>query len=472
MASNPAVNQAMLPLPDAPAYIVGKPDVLESWNAINAFYNAAREEESSLTLYAGPILLACWCVRQGLTTEIEAEKTAPKGQSPATSVASRVGKAAQWLEQEKGVRGAMDRFKDIFHMAIMAAEDYYDMILPRALFEPAMTFTQQLTLPDPMGKLTRCLLMWQLIERATKGRSVPWTKTSQVKMRIKNLAKQIHVQLPDPGVAQKRPRAESGASGQALSPHPRHPPPSPLSTAQSIKAMLTFDQGEKAIISQYDLSHVVVPQSGLTACPAPVTRDNVRTLYGKQWLDGEVMYGYLALVCHEGNGLFDKDGMQPGSPKWHVWPTYWPQAPMSLSIDAFPSAKLGDIENHFFHRCVDQNTHWILLHLRKWSDKWTIWCYSTKEGYDKDIAREWRTIGSKLASLIPSFKLAEVVRGTPRHQPRQKNHDDCGVLVLGIARWIVDDLPLSTLVAEICPNLRQRMIMEIVRWRLHQLKDA
>lgn len=31
----------------------------------------------------------------------------------------------------------------------------------------------------------------------------------------------------------------------------------------------------------------------------------------------------MVLVCHEANGHFDKDGLQPGSPQWHTWSLHW-----------------------------------------------------------------------------------------------------------------------------------------------------
>ena len=98
--------------------------------------------------------------------------------------------------------------------------------------------------------------------------------------------------------------------------------------------------------------------------------------------------------------------------------------------------------------------------------KWRAELLSSLPGYEGAIGQEWPLITEGLASLSGEMALTGIEVDVPRSQPVQRNVDDCGVLLLCAARWIAQGWPLRSLRAADCPELRERMVVEIHKWRL------
>lgn len=65
-----------------------------------------------------------------------------------------------------------------------------------------------------------------------------------------------------------------------------------------------------------------------------------------------------------------------------------------------------------------------------------------------------------------AIDVANLAIEEPGEQPRQLNGSDCGVLLLCVARWIMEGFSLRTLRPTDVPALRERMIVELEKWRL------
>lgn len=133
------------------------------------------------------------------------------------------------------------------------------------------------------------------------------------------------------------------------------------------------------------------------------------------------------------------------------------------------------MEHHFFPLLVsndlssnDNKNHWVMIHLCKKKGKWLTEFYSGIPNYWRAVKKQWMAIAEKLSALS-NGELNVTNRDylEPANQPRQSNSNDCGVLILCEARWIMESFPLETLRSSDCSWLRQSMIVELDRWHLN-----
>lgn len=193
------------------------------------------------------------------------------------------------------------------------------------------------------------------------------------------------------------------------------------------------------------------------------------TLLHKGWLDDIVVDGYLSLVCHKANGHFEaRPSSLPQSPKWHAWSSLWltiGDNGKSWPPPAYPDAQVQDIAHHFFPRHRDN--HWVMFHLyRDQGRNWHAEFMSSLGGYERAIQDDWPELRTALLRLSNELDLPEVEVKLLEDQPMQQNSNDCGVLLLCAARWICEGWPLSSIRAEDCPEIRERMAVELEKWRL------
>ena len=223
-------------------------------------------------------------------------------------------------------------------------------------------------------------------------------------------------------------------------------------------------------MSRYDRSIGIAPLDGLTKSPVPISADNVMTLLHRHWLDDVIINGYLGLVCHKANGHFEPGTPSlPQSPKWHAWSSHWLTGnddSGSWPPPAYPDAQVQNIAHHFFPR--HWVNHWLMFHLYS-SDQGRSWraeFWSSLGGYRRAIQEEWPIITTALSSLSDGLDLSDIEVESPEGQPMQQNSDDCGVLLLCAARWTCEGWPLSSIRVKDCPELRERMAVELEKWRL------
>ena len=406
-----------------------------------------------LKRFAGPLMLGLKYINLVVISWAQSVEKGSAIYKAITPVAMRAAQAGNWVKEQ--VPATVKGFKTSLEMAVFVATNDYDALFPPEKFDRKLKFVQQVTVPNAGQRLDICLRMWKLvILYIQKDPDTKVIRFSVAREKVKALEAQIAVQQPPPGSAQKR---------RSLSPPS---PPQDSRPRPDIESALTVSQeNRKQYYEPYDPKRNLIPRDGLTQSPVPLFLDSLKTLYGQQWLDDRIVDAYMTLICHEGNNLFGKEGPQKGSPKWHTSSVHWPGADVATEWppSAYPEAKLEDVEHHFFPRGAE--SHWTLFHLSKAEGKWSAQFYSSLPGYDKEKEKEWPLILSGLMSL--DFVAQELKLDSPGCSPRQNNSNDCGVLMLCTARWIVESWPLTTLKASDCPHLRERMIVELGKWRLH-----
>ena len=97
---------------------------------------------------------------------------------------------------------------------------------------------------------------------------------------------------------------------------------------------------------------------------------------------------------------------------------------------------------------------------------WRAEFLSSLGGYERAIQEDWPIIRTALSTLSNGLNLSDIEVMPPEGQPMQQNSDDCGVLLLCAARWTCERWPLSSIRAKDCPELRERMAVELEKWRL------
>lgn len=247
-----------------------------------------------------------------------------------------------------------------------------------------------------------------------------------------------------------------------------------------LKRVEVLDPEDLAIIKRYDASIGVVPIEGPVKNRSVVTAHDVSSLAIGAWVNDAAIDAHLTLVSHTFNGLFE-DNIELGkSPKCHAWSARmatilgplvgtfgekhlrqeWPPA-------RFPGAVLQDVSCHVFPVHVGGN-HWILMVLNKMDDGvFTLFCYSSLPGYDRDFDAAWGVISSWLHfKSNGAFDVRKPRVEVPSPQPKQDNSSDCGVFVCGTVRWSLEQWDLSTLTSSIIPEYRRRMMLELEKWSL------
>ena len=438
--------------------------------------------------FAGPILLGLRVIRNKLVGRLEIpQEDEVELRDLLASAAARVAAAAKWLLEK--VPHLVEGFKSSLAMTVFVGRADLKKLFPPEKNWGKSSKAQQVTLPKAIERLHHCLGMWELVKIFIATDPDPTViKADEVRRAIRSLASQIKVQLPESGLAQKR-----GLSGQGATP-PR-PPTSflgaqktaptafqgaenqgrnesapPQITADEIMTRLTVSQAQQGqYYTRYNPKINLVPYQGLTGSPVQVRSVELSTLFNNGWLDDAIIDAYLKLVCNKGNGLEGEVNVRQGSPKWHAWSVYWDGSEAGVTLswppNAYPQAKVEDIEHHLIPRHGE--SHWTLFHLHKAGSGWRVVFYSSLDGYRDQVDQHWPEIASALMSISQGWQPGNIEPEKPKVQPIQGNDSDCGVMILCIARWMVENWPLNTLRAEDCPNLRDRMIVEIERWQLH-----
>ncbi|CAO1605311.1 hypothetical protein XANCAGTX0491_008832 [Xanthoria calcicola] len=304
-----------------------------------------------------------------------------------------------------------------------------------------------------------CEMIWTLLECREKiSGPDPIIKHREIKMALQKLEKTIPVktQVPRPQTLKAGHRPDVGSSSTVI-----------------MANLAIGDEDRQKYLNRWKSSVGVAPTTGPVASPVVVWGENLLTLAGERWLDDNVVDAYLSLVCHHGNGHFKLDDdivFQEGSPNWHAWPAVTFDQPVRPSAmwppNLYDGAKPQDVKYHFFPWC--HNGHWSLFHVFFAKGRWHLDFYNSIPGYNENA------VDGALSTLVSTLKefsegrldLSTVTMQTPEPQPRQINSSDCGVIVINVARWLLEGWDLSTLRVNDCRRYRERMIVELEKWIL------
>ena len=250
-------------------------------------------------------------------------------------------------------------------------------------------------------------------------------------------------------------------------------------TAAMAMSTLTISNADRErYLYPFDSSKGLTPQKGPAECPVVLTAKDLSTLVGTQWLEDTVINAFLSLVCHSGNGhlvLPQNTMSREGSPKWHAWSTHFFEGFTNAAgftnaelwpPKLYPRAEIEDVQHYFFP--LHSTNHWVMFHVYQTDADWYADFYSSiPKAYDFEIDRQWPLIAKELLSFSNGkLRLSRIRVRIPSLQPHQLNSADCGVLALSVARWKMEGWGLGSLKPENCMALRQRMMVELQKWRL------
>ncbi|KAL9025118.1 MAG: hypothetical protein Q9196_006011 [Gyalolechia fulgens] len=356
-----------------------------------------------------------------------------------------------------------DRFrrKGSLQVTVAVARSELNELLPQG------TEKSSLRLPDREKSLhwKHCEMVWQLLRNyVTIHGPLPDVQSDEIKSSLRKCKDGINAastagpsqqpfNAPHKRVTRAGNRADAGDNAAAVMGHLK------ISAEERVR-----------YLDRYDPRVGVTPRTGHLRSPNPVTAKNLVTLVGTSWLDDTIIDNYLYLVCLHGNRVFEftDDVMQPGSPDWYPWSVWlfrsvgtgglWPST-------IWPLADPEDVEHHFFP-LLSQESHWVMFHLFHEDDKWQADFYSSRRGYEFEINARWPKITEELRRYSQgTFDVSQVQVRTPK-QPIQTNDCDCGVLMLCVARWLMEGWSLDTIQADECLVYRERMILELEKWHL------
>ena len=160
----------------------------------------------------------------------------------------------------------------------------------------------------------------------------------------------------------------------------------------------------------------------------------------KAWVSAPAIDGYLALLCHYGNGHFGSQvaaSDRPGTPRFHAWPImtarwlddhrgesgtnwtdFWPP-------QHYPDAVIAQVSTQFIPLHVGEG-HWPLLE----ANAETCRIFSTVA----DLPGESRTL---IEALIAVFSLPANVH-YPNSQLQGSFDGGSGIIVMAQARYIME----------------------------------
>ena len=131
--------------------------------------------------------------------------------------------------------------------------------------------------------------------------------------------------------------------------------------------------GSSQFLDLFDKKPIVV-RPGILAPPCIPTMSEMVSLLDGSWVTDRIIDSYLGLACQFGNGDFAvQDLMAPrsGSPKWHAWTAWLPtglqngqELKREWPPNAYPLAKIEDVEHHVFPILIDNN-HWVMAILSR-----------------------------------------------------------------------------------------------------------
>lgn len=316
-----------------------------------------------------------------------------------------------------------------------------------------------------------CLMVWQLVLcHAVICGPDPIIKADEIRGSLKRLETNVPtaggsatVQRKGTLFPQHLKTSEAGQRQQHGS-----------STAAIMESLKIPAVERRKYVDRYDNRIGVAATSGPTKCPVIVTAFDVASLGKFNEVNDSVIDAYLSLVCHHGNGHFQLERnvqYQEGSPKWHAWGLhffhkdgvgrFWP-------TDMYSMGKVEEVVHHFFP--VHAIDHWVLFHVYQEQANWFADFYSSiPRRYDHEIAARWPTIRRVLSGYAEKqggrLDLSGVQVRIPT-QPQQNNSYDCGVLLLCVARYIMEGWRLELLDPNRGQTYRERMIYELETWHL------
>lgn len=170
---------------------------------------------------------------------------------------------------------------------------------------------------DGRFRLAHCQLVWDLIKLYTEGipSAMKAIKADQLKGALKRLK----------AVTDKYSSLPSEEGTYQPSRRSRDPGNRPTQGHDAIKAMVGPREKDNERLRRF--TEGLAPKEGLVSAPGWIPAVSIATLTHADWVDDRVIDGYLALVCHHGNGHFKalKEGNsseREGSPRFHAWPVF------------------------------------------------------------------------------------------------------------------------------------------------------
>lgn len=447
-----------LPLQTKIPEIVSKdPPMLRAWNAIKEWHEkivGISGEQTVLASHACFIMLASkflnlraqQLVKKGSATKLQGGLIIKKMQEVSAEL-RKLQTVTAWLGQRSSLQASVDVGSSLYN----ALHQNRGQLLEEAGLLPVQRVWSIISL---------------VIEIAPEPRIV---KSSDVNVKLAWLQSRLDQSLKRPHDQEEVRDEESNKVDAA--------------DADAIRRIQVVDPHDIEVIKRYDIDIGIVPISGPVKNRSVVTAYDLLTLAHMQSVNDAVIDAYLTLVCHTFNGLF-QDGVElPQSPRYHAWSAQmsvylgdrvhsfeerhlrqeWPPA-------RFPHAALQYVTCHIFPIYVGDKTkgHWILMVLQKAEDgQWTLFCFPSAPGYDREFHKPWRVISSWLLFKSKgTFDMTHPRVNIPNPQPTQNNCMDCGVFVCGIVRWSLEGWALSTLTPSVIPEYRRRMILELEKWNL------
>jgi len=505
-----------LPLPKAPKSITDDSELLKIWNSIDGWYSKVKKASDKTIrnmewrAYGCHILLGCKVMNERLQAlaKDQQAKSEKFAFSYTLGTLQRVQDVHHWVDTIGAVKEDFRwQTKTVFEVAHQKASALYHDVhtLATKTIEPSK-------LPvsiETIGECERVLYIVKLYTSPRKGVPGLDRKGANQRWEFINSLLQEQQQLvaamsqssseqdalssqlvgtsltsmtttgfeyergsDDEPTAKRRrlgDRGSAASQGAVVPPVAR-----PLFDTAAMIERLRLDKVESPLLALHKRAIAVETPGILEPNGVPYLAEVVALLDG-QWICDRVIGCYLALVCHHANGHFnlpDPRAKQPGSPKYHAWDT--------LTVDSlrqgksmgrawpphwYPEARLEDVEIQFFPWHV-QGNRWCLGVLSKVEGSWVLNQYSTRPGYDASMQESWVELRGYLE--IQSDGAINALTTETRYPwtPQQDNSDDCGPLILCIARWLIEGGRLAHIDSGDMPVHRRRLAFELERWSL------
>ncbi|KAI4113719.1 MAG: hypothetical protein LQ345_005360 [Seirophora villosa] len=444
-----------LPLPVEPRCIAAVPEMHTAWRALIQLGNEVQTGSSTVQRNGGPMLLAFKYLSKTIKPRWIREDKATRKELSKASAALLA--AVQWLQPQ--VMSYIKGHTSLSFTVQVAQAELDELSKPNASGTAIMK--------HQLARVEHCRLLWTLIkmqsQQATPEEAIAANRIKGAFRKLDAVANRPLAE-PLPRNEEFQPRREKmSQAGKRRT-----------DSYAAVKDHLRLSDKDKKVLRPYFQGRA--PTEGPVASPASLPVTSIATLRGAEWVDDRVVDSYAALVCHHGNGHFETANADTnsieleGSPKYHAWPLHLFEGldtAMAWPPPRYPNARVESIKHHFFPFLVSES-HWVMVHL--WLDRttWVVDFYSSAQGYERAAEEKWAGMAAELKTL--SGKALNVTRqhfSIPFDQPQQLNSNDCGVLILCVARWIMEGWPLDTLWSSDCFQYRELMMVELEKWRLH-----
>ncbi|KAL8952120.1 MAG: hypothetical protein Q9222_001932 [Ikaeria aurantiellina] len=440
-----------LPLPAEPEYIQNAPQLHQAWETLVLLSEEVSQGKTTIKRNTGPIMLAVKYLQAKVPEAYRIERDeAVKAQLK--HAANAIINAGKWLlpqvKADLSNHGALK-------WAVTVAKDELNQL----------TSTNQAV--NDTYHIEHCRRVYELVGLFVRDKEQAQVSASTVKQALKALDTLVPSEGPSTPLGNRlfRPYLRSSRAGAR-----------PVDNLAAIKGYMKVSSEDQEHVRRYKQG--VASLEGIVQSRVPLKTPAISTIPGTGWLDDNVIDAYLALVCHHGSGNFkalDAGASFPltGTPRYYAWTTQFLEGldiVQSWVPGAYLAPRLEDVQQHFFPVICGHSgvrNHWALFHMFKEGGSWRVEFYSSLPGYFDvskvkfiDATRRLREFSNG------ALKVSQVRPHEARIQPRQTNSSDCGVLILLYARWIMERWPLETLKPDQCAQYRDRMIVELEKWRL------